>query len=156
MLHPSPSPLSKWMLRIVSRDYGDGVDTIVKGCNTSVKLFQKYRMLKSKRKTIQGRAQVLKYNFFLRQASSDGSIVKGSGHKCDHLLQTHRKRITFINAMNLKILFLFMVKKLFWVKLSVGYGENILVICIIWPSWLWNKGALWDILKPYQIFPDIH
>ena len=46
LLAPS-LPLSKWMLRIVSRDYGDGVDTIVKGCNTSVKLSQKYQMLNS-------------------------------------------------------------------------------------------------------------
>ena len=27
-----------------------------------------------------------------------------------------------------------MLKKRFWVKVSVGYGENFLVICIIWSA----------------------
>ena len=51
-----------------------------------------------------------------------------------------------------------MVKHGFWVKLSVGCGENFLVIYIIWSTsfQLAVEVVEGDILKPYQIFHDIH
>ena len=51
-----------------------------------------------------------------------------------------------------------MVKHGFWVKVSVGCGENFLVIYIIWSTsfQLAVEVVEGDILKPYQIFHDIH
>ena len=85
--------LSKWMLRIVSRDYGDGVDTIVKG----EKWWQITNVAATFSNVLQGRnlRKIAERNYGKYKRSTffmaDDNIVKGSGHKCYHLLQTQKR-----------------------------------------------------------------
>ena len=91
--------LSKWMLRIVSRDYGDGVDTIVKGCNTN---FLK-RIISDALETLFGKN------------TSATLLLKGPTHLWDFLKNIIRCSTLLVRTQLQQYIFLFTTSGIVWI-----------------------------------------